>query len=136
MTNRSEFISEALQEASRLVENLSEKDREQAFPIVLRSLLDGGFAVNSSSPKVTKHDAEIPRSERPAYLTPQISVNEFFRMANPGSHVGRFVCAAYYLLHVEQVEHFSMVDILDIYGKLRIKKPVNPTDTLNQCIRK
>jgi hypothetical protein len=65
-----------------------------------------------------------------------MSVNEFFRMVSPDSHVGRFVCSAYYLLHVRQVEHFSITDILDIYGKLRIKKPVNPTDTLNQCIRK
>ena len=57
-------------------------------------------------------------------------------MASPDTHAGRFVCAAYYLLHTGQAEQFTQADILATYGKLRVKKPQNPADVLNQCIKK
>jgi len=132
---RAEFISAALREASELVESLNEKYREQAFPIVLRGLIDGSFSAKTASSSVAL-DQRIGTSQSSTPPLHQLSVNEFFRMVNPASHVGRFVCAAYYLLQYQQVEHFSMVDILNIYQSLRAKKPQNPTDTLNQCIRK
>ena len=135
LSDRSEFIGEALKEASKLVENLHEKYQEQAFPIVLRGLLDGGVA-KSSALVLAGQKGEAQQIEKATALPPHLSVNAFFQMANPDSHVGRFVCGAYYLLHVGQVEQFSIADILEIYGKLRIKKPQNPSDTLNQCIRK
>lgn len=134
--DRAAFISDALKEASRLVENLNEKYRDQAFPIVLRGLIGGAFAVSAPLPGQSGRNAEWVQTAGAARLQPHLSANEFFRMANPTTHVGRFVCAAYYLLHVGQMEHFSMADILDIYGKLRIKKPENHSDTLAQCIRK
>ena len=136
ISNRAEFISEALKEASKLVGDLDEKYREPAFPIVLRSLLDGNFATKASPSSLPAQNGEIPQAESSMRLSSDLSVNAFFQMANPDSHVGRFVCAAYYLFYVRRVEQFSIADILEIYGKLRIKKPQNPSDTLNQCIRK
>jgi hypothetical protein len=136
LSARAALMDEALREASRLVENLHEKYREQAFPIVLQGLIDGSFATTVPLPPAPGQNGEIPQDTAPLRLQPNLSVNEFFRMVNPTTHVDRFVCAAYYLLHVGQMEQFSMIDILDIYGKLRIKKPQNPSDTLNKCIRK
>lgn len=135
-SERAEFISKALREASELVESLNEKYREQAFPIVLRGLIDEGIPTKTASPVASDRHIETPSSESSTPLLPQLSVNEFFHTVNLVSHVGRFVSAAYYLLRYKQVEQFSMVDILDIYTKLRLKKPQNHADTLNQCIRK
>jgi hypothetical protein len=136
ISDQVEFISEALKETTRLVEDLNERYREYAFPIVLRGLMDGSFATKAPLLPLPGQNGDVSQSARATHLPPHLSVNEFFRTVNPTSHVGRFVCAAYYLLHVGQIEHFSMVDILEIYGKLRIKKPQNTTDTLVQGIRK
>jgi hypothetical protein len=136
VNDRAMFIGEALKEASQLVEDLDERYREQAFPIILRGLIDGSLTTKASLLSVPGQNGVVLQPARVTHLPPHLSVNEFFHTVNPTTHVGRFVCAAYYLLHVKQVEHFSMTDILEIYGKLRIKKPENTSDTLKQCIRK
>jgi hypothetical protein len=69
-------------------------------------------------------------------LPPTLSVNEFFRRVDPDTHPARFVTAAYYLLHAGKAEQFTQADILEIYRKLRQPQPRNPTDVMNQCIRK
>lgn len=130
-------LSEALKEAVAIVEAVDERYREPALPIILQHLIKG--TVDANSVDDPSHD-EKPNggnnSNSQTKLPSKLSVNEFFQMAAPDSHVGRFVCAAYYLLHVGQTEQFTQTDILATYGKLRIKKPQNPADTLNQCIKK
>jgi hypothetical protein len=131
--DQEQFLTEALQKAVLVVETVEERYREAAFPIILQALI-GPLAFqqihNPSNQEMDGHQALTPS------LPPTLSVNEFFRRANPDTHPARFVTAAYYLLHTGKAEQFTYVDILEIYRKLRQPQPKNPTDVMNQCIRK
>src|SRR5258706_15717933 len=104
--------------------------RDAAFPIILQALVGAS--------KVSKKNTQTsgPQQAAETKLPLSISVNEFFRRVNPDSHPARFVTAAYYLLHTGKAEQFTQADILEIYRKLRQPQPKNPTDVMNQCIRK
>jgi hypothetical protein len=132
MSDQEHFLTEALQKAVQIVSTVEDRYQEVAFPIVLQAII--GY---SGKQEITKG----PRQETNGYqvepsLPPTLSVNAFFRRANPDSHPARFVTAAYYLLHTGKAEKFTQADILDTYRKLRQPQPKNPTDVVNQCIRK
>lgn len=131
------FLGESLKKAVAIVEVVEERYRETALPIILQHLIEGTVAVNHTNgfSQEEKRNGSN-HSDYQTKLSPRLSVNEFFQMASPDTHVGRFVCASYYLLHTGQAEQFTQADILAIYGKLRVKKPQNPADILNQCIKK
>jgi hypothetical protein len=133
MDEREEFLSEALQRTIVVVEAIDNRYRELAFPIILQAFIEGSReqSISNGSYQNTNGNLEV----RPS-LPPSLSVNEFFREANPDTHPARFVTAAYYLLHTGKAEQFSQADILEIYRKLRQPIPRNPTDVINQCIRK
>ena len=132
MEEQEKLLAEVLQKAVTVVSGIEEQYRGAAFPFVLQSLMSVVHLPNSQSIQADK----VTELETTLKLPTTMSVNEFFRKTGPDSHPGRFVCAAYYLLHINKVEHFNQADILGIYEKLRIPKPKNPTDVLNQCIRK
>src|SRR5206468_12123606 len=105
------------------------------FPVILQSILKG--LPSTDIPIVSDYIQENSKQNTQVLrLPPNLSVNEFFRKAAPDSHPGRFVCAAYYLLHSGKANQFTTSDILDIYIKLRQPKPANPADVINKCIRK
>lgn len=133
MDNQEQFLTEALQTAAQVVDKVEDRYREVAFPIILQALL--GSSLKENGYTRPSQDADGYRTTDPV-LPPTLSVNEFFRRVNPETHPARFVTAAYYLLHTGKAEHFSQVDILEIYRKLRQPQPKNPTDVMNQCIRK
>lgn len=133
MDNQEQFLSEALQKAIQVVETVEDRYREAAFPIILQTLIGstGKQHVHIEADRQTNgHQALEPS------LPPTLSVNEFFRRVNPDSHPARFVTAAYYLLHTGKAEQFTQADITETYRKLRQPAPKNPTDVMNQCIRK
>jgi len=127
-----QLLAEVLQKAVTVVNSIEERYREAAFPFVLQSFINVIPSSNSqgSQTETDSLAATVPR------LSPTMSVNEFFHKATPDTHVSRFVCAAYYLLYTGKAEHFTQADILGIYERLREQKPKNPTDVLNQCIKK
>ncbi len=128
-----QILTEALQKAVAIVDAIEERYREVALPIILQSIINSTDGVNTNAASVqSSSDKEVLELQLPANM----SANEFFRKVKPESHPGRFVCAAYYLLHTGKAEHFTQADILEIYGKLREPKPKNPSDVVNQCIRK
>src|SRR6266567_2478935 len=131
------FLGESLKNAVAIVEVVEERYRDTALPIILQRLIEGTVAVNPSNSfsQDEKQNGSNHFSHQ-TKLSPRLSVNEFFQLASPDTHVGRFVCAAYYFLHTGQAEQFTQADILAIYGKLRVKRPQNPPDVLNQCIKK
>lgn len=128
-----EFLSEALQKAIQVVDTVEERYRNAAFPIILQAL------IGSNGVQDTRKEAD-PQTNGHQVVTPllpsTLSVNEFFRRVNPDTHPARFVTAAYYLLHAGKAEQFTQADIVEIYRKLRQPGPKNPTDVMNQCIRK
>ncbi len=131
MTDEHEkVLTETLGKAVAIVNTVDERYREAAFPIILQAL------VGDSKISGKKAHTDGQQHAEEAKLPPGISVNEFFRQAKPDSHPARFVCAAYYLLHTGKAGQFTVADILEIYGRLREPKPKNPSDVMNQCIRK
>jgi hypothetical protein len=133
MQNDEQLLSEALQRAVQIVETVEERYRDVAFPTILQSII-GALPVSSTTCEAESDPPEQHITE--ARLLPTTSVNVFFRRANPDTHPARFVTAAYYLLHAEHKEQFTTADILEIYRTLRQPQPKNPTDVMNQCIRK
>ena len=128
-----EGLAEALGKTITIVNTVEERYRDLAFPIILQTIIRSTDPSNSES--ISRRDiGEQERSE--LRLSPNLSVNEFFRSAAPSSHPERFVCAAYYLLHTGKAEKFTTAEILDIYGKLRQAKPGNPADIVYKCIKK
>src|SRR5437667_7464547 len=133
MLDQEQFLSEALQKTVQIVETIEDRYREAAFPIILQAFI-GVPEVQSSSNGSHQEMSHIQTAE--SSIPPNISVNEFFRRVNPDTHPARFVTAAYYLLHAGKSEQFNQADILETYRKLRQPQPKNPTDVMNQCIRK
>src|SRR5260370_5068773 len=102
------FLGESLKKAVAIVEEVEERYRETALPIILRHLIEGTVAVdhaNGLSRDMKQNGSNHSNSQ--TKLSPKLSVNEFFQMASPDTHAGRFVCAAYYLLHTGQAEQFT-----------------------------
>lgn len=133
MNDQEQFLTEALQRAAQVVDAIEDRYREAAFPIILQALIGPFRQENNfkeSSQRMDGYQASEPS------LPTTLSVNEFFRRINPDTHPARFVTAAYYLLHTGKAEQFTQTDILEIYRKLRQPQPKNPTDVMNQCIRK
>ena len=133
MEENEQLLTEALQRAVAVVETVDERYRDAAFPIILRSLVESSEVARVKEAPTEAISQQVVGGLR---ISPNTSVNEFFHEASPDTHPGRFVCAAYYLLHTGKAEQFTAADILDIYGKLRQPKPKNPADVINQCIRK
>lgn len=133
MDNQEQFLSEALQKAVQVVDTVEDRYREVAFPIILQAII--GPTEKQNGHKGASQETNGYQATEPL-LPPTLSVNEFFRRVNPDTHPARFVTAAYYLLHTGKAEQFTQADILEIYRKLRQPQPKNPTDVMNQCIRK
>lgn len=133
MEEREQSLSEALQRATQIVDTIEDRYREVAFPIVLQVLI--GISGQQNSNKGTVQEMGGYESSM-LTLSPTLSVNEFFRRVNPETHPARFATAAYYLLHTGKAEQFTQAAIIEIYHKLRQPMPKNPTDVMNQCIRK
>lgn len=133
MNNQEQFLTEALQIAAQVVDTIEDRYREAAFPIILQTII--GLSQKESGYKGSHQETNGYHASDPL-LPPTLSVNEFFRRVNPDTHPARFVTAAYYLLHTGKAEQFTQADILEIYRKLRQPQPKNPTDVMNQSIRK
>lgn len=133
MNVQEQFLTEALQRAAQVVNTVEDRYREAAFPIILQAFI--GLSRKESSYKESGQEMNGYQTSDPS-LSPTLSVNEFFRRVAPDSHPARFVTAAYYLLHTGKAQQFTQADILEIYRKLRQPQPKNPTDVMNQCIRK
>lgn len=133
MEELEQILSETLQKAVQVVDTIEDRYREVAFPIVLQALL--GISGQKTNLKGMVHESNGYQPSEPS-LPSTLSVNEFLRRVNPDSHPARFVTIAYYLLHTGKAEQFAQADIIEIYHKLRQPVPKNPTDVMNQCIRK
>ena len=135
MSKIEERLSESLGKAVVIVNEVEERYRESAFPIILQALVKTVGQTNNDGDKTLIRD-DTKENEAEFRLPQNLSVNEFFRTVTPSSHPERFVCAAYYLLHTGKADKFTTADILEIYGKLRQVKPGNPSDIIYKCIKK
>ncbi|SRR6266566_5450054 len=133
MNVQEQFLTETLQRAAQVVNTVEDRYREAAFPIILQALI--GHSRKESGYKESSQEINGYQASEPS-LPSTLSVNEFFRRVSPDTHPARFVTAAYYLLHTGKAEQFTQADVLEIYRKLRQPQPKNPTDVMNQCIRK
>lgn len=129
LSEHEQILVEVLQKAVAVVDTVDVRYREVAFPSVLQALLK---VLETAKITQNANGRHVPELQLPSNL----SVNEFFRKAMPATHLGRFVCAAYYLFHIGKTEHFAQADVLEIYGKLRQSKPKNFSDVMSECIRK
>lgn len=131
MDEQERHLTETLEKAVAIVNSVDDRYRNVAFPIILQALVVPSQAAGANTQALKQQ--LVAEEQR---LFSSLSVNEFFRLARPDTHVARFVCAAYYLLHSGKFEQFTMADILEIYGKLREPKPKNSSDVMSQCIKK
>jgi hypothetical protein len=129
--NYEKVLTETLGKAVTIVNTVDERYRDSAFPIILQVLV-GDPKISGMRVQADGHQQHAEETK----LSPSMSVNEFFRKAKPDTHPARFVCAGYYLLHTGKAVQFTIPNILEIYGKLREPKPKNPSDVMNQCVRK
>jgi hypothetical protein len=123
-------LTETLEKAVTIVNTIDERYRDAAFPIILQTLVRDSKVSERNTQTAGQQQAEETK------LPISMSVNEFLHKAKPDTHPARFVCAGYYLLHTGKTAQFTIPDILEIYAKLRVPKPKNPSDVMNQCIKK
>ena len=135
LSKRSTFLKEALQETVAILDEIDERYREVALPIILQSLIEVDAADKRGSFQQDQKLHDNP-SEPQTKLPANLSVNEFFQKTAPNTHIGRFVCVAYYSFHTGKAAQITHADFLEAYGKLRIKKPQNPADVLSDCVKK
>lgn len=143
--SRYDYLASNLAEILRLAEKLVEDNirgsdyKSFAFQEVLQTLLHKSSSSSeplSNNPKsgVTNEGTTKGELRLPANL----SINDFFHRLGTSvdSHITRFVCIGYYLLHTGKSEEFTVPDILEAYRKLRQPKPANPADIIAKSIRK
>jgi hypothetical protein len=126
-----ESLTETLGKVIKIINTVDDRYRDAAFPIILQALVEP-----SRTREVDIQAARHPQTTEEHKLLPGMTVNEFFRKAKPSTHLARFICVGYYLLHSGKSEQFTIGDILEIYGKLRVPKPKNPSDVMSQCVKK
>lgn len=118
-------IRAAIARARGLSEQQPEPFRSLAFRTVLETLLLGG----SAGPAV----AAAPRS---APSLAGIDLVEFLAAKKAETHPDRAVAIAYYNYRTRNGAGVSTRDLVEAYGRARIKKPQNFPDVIAACVRR
>lgn len=119
-----DLIKERVQQALDCVQGLDEPYRGIAFRVILEELLREGM---------TSGLKRIQRPDLPPKSFPPI--NEFFSAAHPKAYTDAVITIAYYLLHAEKVQAFTIQDVAECLSKCRAEKPKNLSDVLAGCAR-
>jgi hypothetical protein len=136
LEGRESLAKDALNKAVVLIETLDDRYRESMLPLVFQYLIS-----NSNEVVVSNANSQTQSEEEPTGIGPErklqsnLSVNEFFKMADPKTQIDSVICAAYYLFHNKGIENFGYPELRDIFARLRIKGPQNLTDVVNKCIK-
>lgn len=119
-----DLIKNRVQQALDCVQGLDEPYRGIAFQVILKELLREGVA-----PAVRS----APLLDQPPKSLPPI--NEFFSAVHPKAYTDSVITIAYYLLHGEKIQTFTIQEIADALSKCRAEKPKNLSDVLAGCAR-
>lgn len=113
-----------IQQALDCVQELDEPFRSLAFQVTLGKLLDEGAGANPM-------EVVAPSTEKGLFPP----INEYYSALHPKAYTDAVVILAYYLLHGEKRELFTIQDIADRLSRCRAEKPKNLSDVLAGCAR-
>ena len=119
-----DLIKSKIQQALDCVQNLDEPYRSLAFRVTLEKLLSEEGTMQKAPERV----AASPEKGLPP-------INEYFSALHPKAYTDAVVIIAYYLLHGEKRELFTIQDIADRLSRCRAEKPKNLSDVLAGCAR-
>ncbi|HZR47619.1 MAG TPA: hypothetical protein VFA47_12980 [Candidatus Manganitrophaceae bacterium] len=119
-----DLIKSKIQQALDCVQNLDEPYRSLAFRVTLEKLLSEEVTMQ----KAPEHVAASQEKGLPP-------INEYFSALHPKAYTDAVVIIAYYLLHGEKRELFTIQDIADRLSRCRAEKPKNLSDVLAGCAR-
>ena len=119
-------LGEAIQKARDMADKLPEPYRAPAFEVVLRHLLGAEPA---------PRPPERPPGAGPTTPPAIGELNEFLAAKNPRSHPDRVVAIAYYFFRKNE-SGITTKDVIEAYGKARIKRPQNVHDVIATCVRR
>lgn len=119
-----ELIKSKIQQALDCVRDLDEPYQSLAFRVTLEKLL-------SEERGTQKGEAPVAASQEKG-LPP---INEYYSALHPKAYTDAVVIIAYYLLHGEKRELFTIQDIADRLSRCRAEKPKNLSDVLAGCAR-
>lgn len=121
-------LKNAVNDAQKAVEGIEDESLKKiAFQKVLDKLLNNQENnAESVSTKENFHPTETGMEE---------DISEFIHGKNLKSNTDIVVAIAYFY-HFQKDEHFTVNEVKKIYKKVLIPLPKNPTDIINQNIRK
>jgi len=115
-------IRQKIEEAKRLVGgDPSDAYTRLAFEVVFRKLLE--------ETETTRAPEAMPRS------IPKMQINEVLASKNLKSHMDKVEAIAWHFLR-EGDDSVTRKEILEAYGKARMKRPQNLTDVINQSVKR
>lgn len=127
MNDLEEKITEKVNLALKIVKNINEEFKVEAFKVILTYFLQ-----SSKEELDIKTLKEFQKDFEKSILT----LTELVAKLKPKSYADRAMIISYYLLKNKQITIFNIDHIKDNFNKLRIPKPKNMTDTLNNLIKK
>src|SRR5262245_17442387 len=83
----------------------------------------------------TSQPKESPTTQSPAQRRSQ-SPAQFFKSCNPRSDTVRVLVAAYFLEKQRGAENVTAAEIRELIREAKVPPPVNPSESVNQNIRK
>lgn len=121
-------IKKKINIALRLIEPLDDHLKAAGFQTILEYLLRGVQSLYSSLKTEIESSSPTVRKE--------FSLPELIKIVNPQSYNERTLIMAYNLLKSKNVEIFNVDDINQEYTKVRMPRPSNQNDVINQLIGK
>lgn len=106
--------------------------KQIAFQKILDSLL---ISVPAPSAHSTGNMMETRQEPITSSQNIPENISEFFGQKNPKTHPEIVLAMAYYF-HYRGTREFTVGEVINAYTMLLIPKPKNPTDIINQNIRK
>ena len=127
MNDLEEKITEKVNLALKIVKNINEEFKIEAFKVILAHFLQ-----SSKEELDIKTEKEFQKDFEKSILT----LTELVAKLKPESYADTAMIISYYLFKNKQIAIFNIDHIKDSFNKLRVPKPKNMTDTLNNLIKK
>jgi len=127
-----EMLKKIARQVAEIANNVGEEYRKEAFAIILEFLLQ------------LKKDELIQRAKTPLAIIPasrgidlqRLTLVEFLKRVDVESNPERMVAIAYYMKYKENIEEFTLNDLLERWKIAGLKMPGNPRRDFKEAIKK
>jgi hypothetical protein len=127
------YLKEIIKKAESAVEDIKDESLKK---IAFQKVLDTLLTPISAPPTQNYKQNEPTQVSRMQYnsKSPE-NFSELYHDKNPKTHPDIVLTIAYFM-HFKDNNDFSISDIIENYKKILVPAPQNPTDIINQNIRK